>query len=76
MGHIHIGRGFEGGSRPVAARLQAQLPFTLGCLQRPSDGCRHIRGGGNVQVSMLAVIPAQSALYGDYINYTSLNRNK
>ena len=61
MVQIQRGRGFEGGSRPVAARVQARKPFPPGCLQPPGDGCRHVGGGGDVRVFTLAVLPAQSA---------------
>ena len=61
MGWIHRGRGSEGGSRPIAARLQARPSFPLVCLQQPGDGFRHVRGGGYVQVYMLAVLLEHSA---------------
>ena len=61
MGHDQIGRRFEGVSRNVAARLQAQLSPALGCIQYLSHGCRHVGGGGDVQVFLLAVFPAHSA---------------
>ena len=73
MGQIQIVRGFEGVSRPAVYRLRAKLPSPLGCLQKPGDGCRHIGGGGNVQVFMLAVLPAQSAKFPVLENNTALD---
>ena len=60
-GEVQRGRGFEGGSRISAARLQARPTFPLGRIQYPSKGSRHVLVGGNVQVFTLAVLPSQSA---------------
>ena len=54
--------GFGGGGwRPAAARPQAPPPYPPSHCKQPGDGGCHIRGGGEVLVFMLAVLPEHPA---------------
>ena len=74
MGHIQRVRGFEGLSCPYVAILQPRLSFPPGCLQQTGYVCRHVGGGGNVQVFMLKVLPEQSAQVPVIANNMALDR--
>ena len=49
------------GGGGAADRLQALLSFPPSHFTYPGDGGCHLRGGGDVQVLMLAVLPAHLA---------------
>ena len=41
----------------MAARLQAHMALPPGFLKQPSDGCRYLWGGRDVQEFQIAVLP-------------------